>query len=121
MIRILFISISVLIFLCTGCDKQVSFDSEEWKSSGGESIMTNKRLNMSHDLLAKKLLLNKTYSEIDSLIGNPSRTNKKDINIRNYIVKEVYRYNIDPEELIYIAVKFDQEGKSIDAELIKTK
>ncbi len=33
------------------CNKQVPFDREKWKSSGGELIMTDNRMNMTNDLL----------------------------------------------------------------------
>lgn len=108
-----------LFISITACQRQVSFDSEKWKSSGGELILTDQRLQMTKDLLDRKLLINKEKIEIDSLLGQPTRTGLLNKNRSFYLVKEVYTIDIDPDEIIYIAVEFNDNGKSISAELIK--
>ena len=38
-----------------------------------------------------------------------------------YLVKEDYSSDIDPDEIIYIGVKFDRMDKSMKTELIRKK
>ncbi len=66
-------------------------------------------------------MIDKSKSEIDSLLGYSIQTSDSDNKICLYLVKEVYSSDIDPDELIYIAVKFDSFDKALKAELIGKK
>ncbi len=100
-----------------GCNKQVPFNSDKWKSSGGESIMTNQRFNMTDDLIKRKLLINKYKYQVDSLLGAPSRTSYSKTDNELYLVKEVYSTNIDPDDMIFIEVYFDKNQIALNAKL----
>lgn len=115
------ILISFLFTLLFGCNRKAQFDSEIWKSSGGELIMTDNRLNMTNDLLSGKILLGKTRIEIDSLLGHYNHLPLAEDKTYLYLVKEVYSSDIDPDELIYIAVKFDSLNRAYNAEIIRKK
>lgn len=107
------------VIIVYSCNKQVPFDREKWKNSGGELILTDKRFNMTDDLLKSNLLINKSKSEIDSLLGYSQQSTESDNRIYDYLVKEVYSSDIDPDELIYIAVTFDSLDTSLKAKLIR--
>ncbi len=117
--------IIVIIFLIIGfssCNRQVPFNSDIWKSSGGEAITTDRRLNMTDDLLNSNLLINKYKYQIDSLLGSTITTAYSslpytDIETKMYLVKEVYSYDIDPDDLIFIKVEFNENHKSFRAVL----
>jgi hypothetical protein len=108
-----------LFLTLIACDKQVTFESDKWKSSGGELILTDQRLQMTQDLLNRELLINISKAQVDSMLGPPTRTMKSNEKMRFYLVKEVYSFDIDPDELIFIKLHFNDLGKSIKAELIK--
>lgn len=110
----------VLIFSLSlsSCTKNKSFDREKWKQSGGESIMTNIRLSMTKDLIKSEALIQKNQSFIDSLLGKPKIQKE---NNKLYLVKEVYSSDIDPDEIIYLSIHFDNVGNSDKIKLIKMK
>ena len=111
-----------LILLFISCNKHTKFDSAEWKSSGGEGILLDTRMNMVDDLIKNEILLNKDESEIVELIGSPSRLNSHEHkSVKYFAVQEVYGWNIDPEELIFLKIEFDEKGKSISVETFSTK
>jgi hypothetical protein len=97
----------------------VTFESDKWKSSGGELILTDHRLQMTQDLLNREFLINKSKAQIDSLLGPSTRTMKSNEKTEFYLIKEVYSFDIDPDELIFIKVHFNDFEKSIKAEVIK--
>lgn len=116
-LKVLLVLLTIIVVYA--CNKQVPFDRENWIHSGGELIMTDNRFNMTDDLLNSNLLINKSKSEIDSLLGYSLKSTESDHRIYLYIVKEVYSSDIDPDELIYIAVTYDSLDTSLKAELIR--
>lgn len=105
---------AILLLLISSCHNvsKTSFNSDKWKSSGGESIVLDTRFNMTEDLIKSKVLLHKTKNETDSLLGYSSKIIGSDSYTSFYLVKEVYTSDIDPDSLIYITVKFDTNGIS---------
>ncbi|MCT4591496.1 MAG: hypothetical protein N4A71_26985 [Carboxylicivirga sp.] len=108
----------ILLFILSFCNNNVPFDSAKWKSSGGEMIITDHRLRMTENLLERQLLLNKNQSKIDSILGLPITIAHETEEKKYYLVQEVYKNNIDPIYIILIKVDFDDNGKSIRAELV---
>lgn len=109
--------LTYLFFIIMSCKKQVPFDSEKWKALGGEWIMTEKRLLMTENLLNHQLLLNKTQVEIDSMLGPRSRLTRVKKDSRCYMVQEVYSWDIDPIELIFLEISFNESNKSSSVDL----
>lgn len=124
-----FTILNIIVLLCfslmscnTTSIKKIEFNSELWKRSGGESLLTDTRKRMVDDLLSRELLLNKNESAIEDMLGFSSGLNKTDtINIKYYQVKEVYRLDIDPEKLIFLEVVFNEKGASKKVTMIETK
>jgi hypothetical protein len=114
---LILLSLSIL-----SCNSDVKFDSEKWKNAGGENIMLDDRLNMSNDLIESHALINKSELEIIELLGSPSRLHGNDSDSAKYFaVKEVYGWDIDPEEMIFIKIEFNDKRKASSAELFSRK
>lgn len=119
----------IVVFLCfslmscnTTSIKDVKFNSELWKSSGGESLLLDTRIRMVDDLLSKELLLNKNEATIENLLGFSSSFNKGDTtNTKYYEVQEVYKLDIDPDKLFFLEVIFNEKGISKKVRLVETK
>ena len=109
-------------FALISCSKDLKFDSGKWKNAGGENITLDIRTNMVSDLIKSKILLNKNESDIIELIGNPSRLNTKESeNIKYFAVQEKYGMDIDPDEMTFLEIKFNEKGQSKSVELYSTK
>lgn len=117
------VRISILIFFAFfSCSKNLKFDSEKWKNAGGENIVFDMRANMVADLIESGILLNKSELEIIELIDSPSRLNNRESeNIKYFPVQERYGSDIDPEEMIFLEIKFNENGESNSIELFSTK
>lgn len=110
----------ILIFL--SCNQNTRFDSVKWKNAGGESIVLDKRLNMVNDLIESEVLLYKNEIEIIELLGSPSRLNGQgQESIKLFPVQEIYGLDIDPKEMFFLKIKFDENGESILVEKFSTK
>lgn len=110
----------ILIFL--SCNQNTKFDSVEWKSAGGEGIVLDTRLNMVNDLIESEVLLYKNETEIIELVGSPSRLNSQgQESVKYFPVQEIYGWDIDPKEMIFLKIKFNDKGKSISVEMFSTK
>jgi len=111
-----------LILAVSSCSKEIKFDSEKWKNAGGESITLDIRANMVPDLIKSGILLDKNESEIIELIDTPSRLNEREIETAKYFaVQEKYGWNIDPEEMTFLKIKFNEVGKAVSLELFSPK
>lgn len=116
---VLLILLSLILF---SCNSDVKFNSEKWKNAGGENITLDDRLNMSNDLIESQLIINKSELEIIELLGSPSRLNENDSdNTKFFKVKEVFGWDIDPEEMTFIKIRFNDKRKAISTELFSTK
>jgi len=119
--RIIILILMVLGFQIS-CSHHVPFDSKKWKESGGEYISEPIRWNMVHDLIKKKILLNKNKEEIEELIGKPEKIHdKKDTLKEYYLVREKYGWDIDPEDIIYLEVTFNKSGVVKDVQIKHSK
>ena len=112
-------------FLClSSCqEEKEEFDSVKWKRNGGARITLGEREKMVDDLIESKLLIGKNQKEIESLLESPSRPHlKNNENYKYYIVNEVYEWgDIDPVELIYLKVRFNDLGVADTVTLYNTK
>ncbi len=100
------------------CNQDTKFDSEEWKNAGGENIVLPTRVNMVNDLIENEILLDKNETELIELIGLPSKLNvRKAETLKYFPVQEEYGRDIDPEEMTFLKIRFNEKGKSISVEL----
>jgi len=120
----MYYKIGLLLFLILklcSCNQNIKFDSEKWKNADGENITLDTRLNMTNDLIESKILINKSEIEIIELLGSPTRLSKDNIkSIKYFAVQEIYGWDIDPEEMTFIKIVFNNEGRSSFVELCST-
>ncbi len=77
---------------------------------------------MTNDLINNKILMGKSQTEIHELLGNPEQLNTySESHTKFYPVMEKYKWNIDPEELIYLKISFDKEDLAENIQVYKTK
>jgi len=114
--------LTLLAFTLFCCNQHIKFNSDQWKKSGGENIMLDTRLSMAKDLIESEILLNKSSIEIVELLGSSTRFHGNEIkNAKYFAVQELYGWDIDPEEMTFIKVQFNDNGTSIFVELYSTK
>ena len=102
--------------------KDLKFNSKNWKDGGGENITENIRNRMVNNLIEMKILLNKNETKIEELIGTPEKLNNNSTSkIKHYPVQEKYGCNIDPEEMIFLEIHYNNKGQSNSVKLISTK
>ena len=113
------ILILLFIFLnsCYQDKNQIPFDSNKWKETKGNYFSTDQRLNMTSDLLEKELLLNKSKSQIENIIGPPMKSNVSINNTELYLVKSTYKETVILDKLICIRIVFNTQGISQKVDL----
>ncbi|PHR46524.1 MAG: hypothetical protein COA32_10290 [Fluviicola sp.] len=120
--------IKIIFCFCLGvflssCNQNTEFDSEEWKRNGGIRITLEKRMNMVDDLMDKEILLQKSESEVEEIIGHSSNPHNMDNRTtKYYAVQEIYGWaDIDPKELIYLKVQYNDKGLVESVNLYSTE
>lgn len=105
------------------CQSELKFDSEKWKKGGGENITLDIRTRMVDDLIESGTLQNKNITEIEELIDRPEKLHRNnDSSLKHYPVHEKYEWgDIDPKELTFLEIRFNDNGLSNFVKLITTK
>ena len=91
------------------CSQKQSFNSDEWKAVSGEELVKGvfdgktKRELMAEDIIDSGLLNGKHYQTVQDLLGQQPMYDQS----VEYELVERYRWNIDPEEIVYLKVMFD--------------
>lgn len=112
--KILPILTLLMIFSCSQSD---TFNEEEWKATTGERLMVGflsgktKRELMVKDLKANNLIIGRHYLQLQELLGlqrlSPDRTIQ-------YLIAERYKWNVDPDQIIYLKVVFDSDSIAVN-------
>ena len=108
----LFMIVLLMATFFTSCSQKRSFESDEWKEVSGEELIKGvfdgktKRELMAEDLLDNGLLNGKHYHEAQDLLGQQQMHDQS----VEYELVERYRWNIDPEEIVYLKVIFDRDS-----------
>ena len=116
--------ILILSIICSSlsCEKNEKFESEKWKQGGGENLLTEMRWNMTNDLINSKILIGKNQTEIQELLGNPELVNTySESDTKFYPIMEKYKWNVYPDELIYLEIRFNKESLAENIKVYKTK
>jgi len=111
------ILIIILIFL-TSCKNEVRFDSTEWNKKGVDWQITDFREKMVADLIKSDTLIGLNKIELFELIGKPGRVFDNKL---EYLVREKYEWNVDPEYIKYLWVDLDKNGIVTNCYLEKTR
>ena len=112
MVRSTRLSSALLIFLAVtigllACNE--SFDEEKWKSKGVDWQLSDSREKMVQDLVNSDTLLGLNKAEVHQMLGTPEMQASNDSTMQ-YLIREKYSLNIDPEYIKYFTIKFDRNG-----------
>lgn len=120
--KFLLIFCSLLFIHCSNQkNNDFKFDSQKWLKSDGGALLDDIRLNMTNDLIESKILVNKSRNEIEKIIGYSSKLSVfNDPNIVYYPVKEVYKFDIDPDYMIFLEIIYKKDI-SQEIKLVKKK
>ncbi len=70
--------------------------------------MTDFREKMVDDLIQSDTLIGMNTEQVVELLGKPKSENKTEL---NYLIREKYGTDIDPEYISNLIIEFDKEGQ----------
>lgn len=106
----------LLVLMTSSCDSRQKFDSEEWKQKGVDWWMTDFRENMVDDLIQSDTLVGMNRKEVIELLGQPKSEKESKF---EYLIREKYGTDIDPEYISNLQIEFDYEGHVINCKIEK--
>lgn len=96
--------------------KPIPFTKEKWfdKKGIGVEVLWETRPGLARDLINRSLLIGKSYSEIQELLGEESKDNES-----NSVSYELFIENgvADPIFIEYLVINFDNNEKATDAKI----
>ena len=112
--KLVFLSLLIL-FNCKS-NSNSHFDSKIWETEFGEIFITYFREKMIPDILESDTFINLSYKEIIDLLGDPEREKEFEM---EYLIREKYEWNIDPEYISYLKLHLDSGKKVVKCEILK--
>ena len=84
------------------------FDSRVWNQKGVDWWMTDIREKMVDDLIESDTLIGMIQGQVIELLGQPRSVTKTEL---EYLVREKYGNDIDPEYISNLVIELDNEGR----------
>ncbi len=103
-----FLIICLTVLAVSSCNSKQKFDSDEWKQTGLDWWMTDFREKMVDDLIQNDTLIRMNQEQVIELLGLPESENKAKL---EYLIREKYRSDIDPEYISNLIIEFDEKGQ----------
>jgi aromatic ring-opening dioxygenase catalytic subunit (LigB family) len=103
-----FLIICLTVLAVSSCNSKQKFDSDEWKQTGLDWWMTDFREKMVDDLIQNDTLIGMNQEQVIELLGLPESENKAKL---EYLIREKYRSDIDPEYISNLIIEFDEKGQ----------
>ena len=112
-----------LIILALGlfaisCQNNTQFDSQKWNEKEVDWQWREHREKMVSDLIESDTLLGMEADELFILLGEPEFEKE---NSFEFLIREKYSSNIDPDYIKYLVVEMDENGKAIKYYVHKTR
>lgn len=104
--QILFLGLTILII--SSCNMNHEFDSYKWKQKGVDWWMTDVREKMVDDLIQSDALKGMDEEQVINLLGQPESKNSGKL---EYLIREKYGTDIDPEYISNLIIEFDINRK----------
>ena len=104
---------AILITLIS-CDINEKFNSQLWKEKGVDWWMTDTREKMVEHLLQSDTLVGLKRINVVHLLGEPEKSDKQVI---EYLVREKYETDIDPEYISYLIIELDVDERVKNCEI----
>ena len=103
-----FLIICLTVLAVSSCNSKQKFDSDEWKQTGLDWWMTDFREKMVDDLIQNDTLIGMNQEQVIELLGLPESENKAKL---EYLIREKYRSDINPEYISNLIIEFDEKGQ----------
>ena len=103
-----FLIIYLTVLAVSSCNSKQEFDSDEWKQTGLDWWITDFREKMVDDLIQNDTLIRMNQEQVIELLGLPESENKAKL---EYLIREKYRSDIDPEYISNLIIEFDEKGQ----------
>ena len=103
-----FLIIYLTVLAVSSCNSKQKFDSDEWKQTGLDWWMTDFREKMVDDLIQNDTLIGMNQEQVIELLGLPESENKAKL---EYLIREKYGSDIDPEYISNLIIEFDEKGQ----------
>ncbi|MFT4695350.1 MAG: aromatic ring-opening dioxygenase catalytic subunit (LigB family) [Urechidicola sp.] len=103
-----FLIICLTVLAVSSCNSKQKFDSDEWKQTGLDWWMTDFREKMVDDLIQNDTLIGMNQEQVIELLGLPESENKAKL---EYLIREKYGSDIDPEYISNLIIEFDEKGQ----------
>ncbi len=99
---------SCLLFFF-GCQNEIAFDSEKWKEKGVDWQLADTREKMAPNLISSDTLIGMKSDKIIDLLGKPDFIKEESL---EFLIREKYSRNIDPDYIKYLIVEIDETGEA---------
>ena len=103
-----FLIICLTVLAVSSCNSKQEFDSDEWKQTGLDWWITDFREKMVDDLIQNDTLIKMNQEQVIELLGLPESENKAKL---EYLIREKYRSDINPEYISNLIIEFDEKGQ----------
>ena len=103
-----FLIICLTVLAVSSCNSKQEFDSDEWKQTGLDWWITDFREKMVDDLIQNDTLIGMNQEQVIELLGLPESENKAKL---EYLIREKYRSDINPEYISNLIIEFDEKGQ----------
>ena len=103
-----FLIIYLTVLAVSSCNSKQEFDSDEWKQTGLDWWITDFREKMVDDLIQNDTLIGMNQEQVIELLGLPESENKAKL---EYLIREKYGSDIDPEYISNLIIEFDEKGQ----------
>jgi hypothetical protein len=110
------LQIFIIAMIAFSCNSKQEFDSKEWNRKGVDWWMTDVREKMVDDLIQNGTLIGFSKNEVIELLGQPEKNGSPEI---QYLIREKYGTDIDPEYISMLTIKFDKKDKAVKCEINK--
>ena len=108
------LQVILLSVIMISCNSKNEFNSKVWNEKGIDWWMTDIREKMVDDLIQSDTLIGLNKNEIIELLGQPEKEGNFEM---HYLIREKYRFDIDPEYISMLLIKFDEKEKAVKCEM----
>ena len=98
----------ILTIISISCQKQIPFNAEKWNEKSVDWQLADDRERMVSDLIESDTLLGLNAAQVIQLLGEPELAKAFTY---DFLIREKYSFNIDPDYIKYLVVEFNKNGK----------
>ena len=103
-----FLIITTVFVVFSSCSGKQRFDSRIWNQNKVDWWMTDIREKIVDDLIESDTLIGMNQGQVIELLGQPRSVTKTEL---EYLVREKYGNDIDPEYISNLVIELDNEGR----------